>query len=591
MSKKLMNVVLASALLAGITGCSSTTTEEESTTTETAEEVSEVVEEVSNEAVSSLEMSVEEVEVDLAVLEEHDEVFLYTSEVKIDYSNVVQPAFYVFAGNKSEEEAESLVKEMGIGSVLNKWAGSVEVINPLDGTSYGAEDADNFLDLLGAGICNAKVIGIDEGATFVNNELRTNLYAVAGLMMYGGEMEEEVSEGVNVPCYLVNPAENAKSYFTAVNTVSSLDKTIVGEEDNLKDAFENAWNQVFSKNYRQHNSKTEFYNISARDVTEDYELIEIADLGALGIMYEPHYDEAVNGEGKYTWFEYIPTATLAKEDGSVPLVISLHGNGNDARLHDDTPGWPELAAKEEFMFIAPEWQQEVVEGGQTEGHPNFFECDGLEGDKLIEWLNDVILAKYPQIDTTRIYLNGLSAGASASTLYGVKYSDIFAAVGVVSGPGVDKVELASIAETYEGGEVPYVYICGDHDFFGMLPVDGSSTNSFPIDPDNGIYIQHVDPNVDMFPFIQSYQKINGMEVSETYNMEDNEFYGVKLDEQTWVTLGAKEALEGTLSNENGVCIKLLGVKDLAHWNYKAEAEYIWNFISQFARNEDGTLKR
>ena len=125
----------------------------------------------------------------------------------------------------------------------------------------------------------------------------------------------------------------------------------------------------------------------------------------------------------------------------------------------------------------------------------------------------------------------------------------------------------------------------------MLPVDGSSTNSFPIDPDNGIYIQHVDPNVDMFPFIQSYQKINGMEVSETYNMEDNEFYGVKLDEQTWVTLGAKEALEGTLSNENGVCIKLLGVKDLAHWNYKAEAEYIWNFISQFARNEDGTLKR
>jgi len=208
---------------------------------------------------------------------------------------------------------------------------------------------------------------------------------------------------------------------------------------------------------------------------------------------------------------------------------------------------------------------------------------------LIEWI-DMLEKKYPQIDKTRIYVTGLSAGASASSLYAAKYSKVFAAAGAVSGPGVDKTELLELADKYEGGEVPYLYICGDHDFFGMIPVDGSSPYQFHITPD--FTINMADPNVSMFEFIQAYQKINGLKVSKTYDLSLNEYYGVALDNQEWTKLGDKDMLEGTLSNDNGIIMKLAAIKNHAHWNYKPEAEYIWNFFKNYARDtETGELIR
>ena len=93
---------------------------------------------------------------------------------------------------------------------------------------------------------------------------------------------------------------------------------------------------------------------SAKQYTDPYLLINIPNFKELKINYNPHYNESLNGEGQYTWFEYIPQSTLKMENGSVPLVVSLHGNGNDARLQGETTGWPELAAKENFMVVAPE---------------------------------------------------------------------------------------------------------------------------------------------------------------------------------------------------------------------------------------------
>ena len=75
----------------------------------------------------------------------------------------------------------------------------------------------------------------------------------------------------------------------------------------------------------------------------------------------------------------------------------------------------------------------------------------------------------------------------------------------------------------------------------------------------------------MFPFIQAYQKVNNLAVSSGYDMALNEYYGVALDDQQWSTLGNKQMLSGTASNEKGVMMKLVAVKDLAHWNYKPEA--------------------
>lgn len=289
-------------------------------------------------------------------------------------------------------------------------------------------------------------------------------------------------------------------------------------------------------------------------------------------------DESVTGmSGKYTWFEYVPNSINESENESVPLIVNLHGNQNDPRLQGDSTGWPELAAKENFIMVAPEWQDKEV---------NFFGCDGLGEEGVMNLIKD-LKVKYPQIDPSRIYLTGLSIGGAESFLLGAKYSDVFAAVGIVSGVNVFAEEVAEISENYTGGEVPLLYICGDHDFFQMIPVDGSS--QYGTQYLYGDQVWDEDENTHIFSSLQAYQKINGLEVTEM-DMSKNEYYGIGLDNQQWTKLGDKDMYTGTLSNENGVVMELAAVKDLAHWNYKPEAEYIWNFFKNYERNiENGEL--
>lgn len=75
-----------------------------------------------------------------------------------------------------------------------------------------------------------------------------------------------------------------------------------------------------------------------------------------------------------------------------------------------------------------------------------------------------------------------------------------------------------------------------------------------------------------------------------YDLSLNEFYSVALVNQEWATLGEKQIPTGTLSNKNGVVMKLAAVKVLAHWNYKLEAAFIRDCFEDSQRNtENGEL--
>ena len=510
-------------------------------------------------------------------------------------ADVVIPTYYIFAGSKTEEEANKIVEELNMINNLEQWGAQVYVVNPLNEEGYGNDDKEAFIDLVGIGVKNVKVIGIDEGSTFVNNYISQSCYFVAGMMLYGGEINENLEKNDVVPAYLSNTNENVQAFYKHINEATEEENSdkytiyrnkdnslqavaVSSKEEDLSEAFNNAWESIFSQNYRQHNDISEFYNLSARDVTDSYDLIEIPIFEDLDISYNQMIDERVTGmSGKYTWFEYVPNSINESENESVPLIVNLHGNQNDPRLQGDSTGWPELAAKENFIMVAPEWQDKEV---------NFFGCDGLGEEGVMNLIND-LKVKYPQIDPSRIYLTGLSIGGAESFLLGAKYSDVFAAVGIVSGVNVFAEEVAEISENYTGGEVPLLYICGDHDFFQMIPVDGSS--QYGTQYLYGDQVWDEDENTHIFSSLQAYQKINGLEVTEM-DMSKNEYYGIGLDNQQWTKLGDKDMYTGTLSNENGVVMELAAVKDLAHWNYKPEAEYIWNFFKNYERNiENGEL--
>ncbi|MEC0184106.1 PHB depolymerase family esterase [Paenibacillus peoriae] len=502
-------------------------------------------------------------------------------------SDILSPSYYVYAGNLTLDEAKQLISNLGIVNNINEWGSTIRFINPLNQSGYDEKDAEAFIDLVSNGIVrNVKVIGIGEGATFVNNYLSDKGYCIAGIMLYGGSIDENKSLGVAIPAYLSNPSEKVLSYYVKGNSAiekSSPNKTIKSyvnkenaykqviastQNESLSEAFQNAWKQVFSKNYRMHNEVTEFYNSNPKDYTSEYTLTGIPVFEDLDLTYNQMIDQPVNGTGKYMWYEYVPSNIKTFPEKTVPLIVTLHGTGNDPRIQGDTSGWTELASKEKLIVVSPEWEDKSK---------NFNHNDGL-GDAGVASLVKDLQKKYPQIDPSRTYVTGLSAGGSKTSLYGVKYSNIFAAAAAVSAPGVDKKEITEISKNYKGGAVPFMYMCGDHDYLQMIPVDGSSKYGKP-----GKFEE--DPNVSMFEVIQAYQRINKLEVSKTYDMNANEYYGVLLDNQKWSKLGDKDMYSGTLSNDQGVVVmQLTAIKDLAHWNYKPEAELMWKFLEKYQRD-------
>ena len=525
--------------------------------------------------------------------------------VEYHHSNMLSPAYYVFAGKKDLDGANQVVSDLGLAPSIEEWVGSVTVVNPT-GDTYADADVEAFMKLAAyvdpeqtdpAQIAikpanNVKVIGIDEGADFVLGALAPKLYFVAGIMTYGGT-EADAAGVPFVPAYLSNAPQAAVDAIIAANEAKEvtsgtyendddpLKRVIVASDSDLATAFANAWEQVFIKNYRQHNEMTEFYMADITAFTDPYPLYRFPDFSQFD--YVENYNAAVDGlEGEYTWFEVVPTRLADAPAGTIPAIVTLHGNLNDTRVQIESSGWMDLAETEDLIVLAPEWQDVVYESGSDDPLPNFFECDGLQNDRIVTWL-DMMFAKYPQIDTHRVYVTGLSAGSSASELYGVKYADTFAAVGGVSGPGIDKEEIAELAEKWDGTPVPFTYLCGDHDFFGMIPVDLSSKNAFAVD-DQGTTIAQVDPRVPIFPLLQAYQKINGLEVAEQMDMKANEWYGIEFDETNDIKLGIKDAQENVLNGADGTPImKFVAIKDQAHWNWKPEAAYLWEFFQNYSR--------
>ena len=506
-------------------------------------------------------------------------------------SDVVIPVYYIFAGRKTLQEAEDLVaNQLKMMDHINEWGATVYVISPIGG-SYTEADVQAFKDLVDRAAKNVKVIGIDEGATFVNNELSKQCYFVAGAMTWGGEMDADAQLCDCLPAYLSHAGVKAKAAYLAANLGHGpLAVTATGSDAILADAFQNAWEKVFSRNYRMHNSVTEFYNLpldgknfvgTVMAGTTEYELHPLPQFDRLGVSYNEVIGQPVTGmPGSYAWYEIVPYSVLDKEDGTVPLVVTMHGNYNDLRLQIDTSGWTELAPKEEIIVVSPEWQ-EGTDYAKTYG------VNGLESEGVVALIGD-LARKYPQIDLSRVYVTGLSAGGAHSFYIWLAYSDVFAAAAPISRVNAMDDEIAQL-DLSQVNEIPLLYICGDHDYFQMIPVDGSSPYGMSQLTDGEVSIWADDPHTHIWGAIQAYRTVNGLPLTEM-DMTANPYYGIALDNQRWVTLGSKKMLTGTLSNDKGVMMELAAVKDLAHWNYYPEAEYVYNFFKNYSRDlETGEL--
>lgn len=532
-----------------------------------------------------------------------DETSGYYTWKSSNYSHrpdVLTPDYYVFAGNLSESEMNDLLADLDLEEALNTWGSSITFITPENGEAYSDEDVTKFETMIShAPIKNIKLIGIDEGATFINNKIADHANYIAGMLLVNGTQKEGVEIDQAIPVYLVNPDENSKAFYEKANDqdslVKELQRTIVSEGESLREAFAHAYEQLFIRNYRSHNDLTEFYNLPAladRENTLEYnfELTNSPVFEDMDMTYNEKVHQTIEGlEGSdYAWFEYIPNAVLEAKEKSVPLVVSLHGNQNDPRLQGDTTGWVELAATENFMVVSPEYQTIENEGffSKPENVDVYGRVEGMQEDgvvKLIEQLE----TQYPQIDPSRIYVTGLSQGGAVTSLLGLKYNDVFAAAASVSGVNSRHEAIEEIQENYDGQKIPYMYLCGDHDFFQMIPVDGSSEHGTKDLFDFSIWEK--DENTHIYSILTGYQIANGFETAEM-NMEADPYFGITPTETEDTEIGGKTAHVSRLSQDGVTYMELVAMEDQAHWNNKAQAQYIWNFFTNYSRNpETGEL--
>ena len=497
------------------------------------------------------------------------------------YNNA--PTFFVYPDARLDKAgAEALLDALDLQSVLDGNFGTAFVLNPV-GESYAAEaDFDAFVEMFNrARSGNLKVIGFGNGATFVNQILALKAADhLAGIATVGGK-PAKLPKGFTswgVPAYVAgkNAAKVAKEY-QALNAAQApyepLLQVAVSTAAEPGAVFAEAWDRVFSLNFRFNNYNHTHYEGAKFGQYGPYELEPYADWERLGIKrlvveYGASYRNRSLDGPKYLWYEYWPEELMEGAPAhSVPVVVLLHGNTNDPRTQAETSGFLEVAGEDRFFLVEMEWQ----------GTPNY-QAMGHDG---IESVLAILLEKYPQLDPSRIYAHGLSAGSMTATALGVKKSHVFAAVGGNSGAlftghwigPFPTFEAIWGEATQKRGAVETAYIS----------VFGTKDTTVPyMTPDNWQGNSYLNA-------WNAYEQMNGMEVVDRMDFDRYPLFGQPLRDRETIRTHKGEGIvveTGQLYKGDVPLIKLVAVVNYGHWNFIPAARIAWEFFKHYSRDPE-----
>lgn len=116
-------------------------------------------------------------------------------------------------------------------------------------------------------------------------------------------------------------------------------------------------------------------------------------------------------------------------DGSVPLVVMLHGGFGSAKQAQSAYGWDELAVSDGFVVVYPDGLGKAWNAGGG--------CCGTSGSAGVDdvaFIREVVRAvsRSVDIDAERVFVTGMSNGAMMSYRLACD-TDIFAAIAPVAG--------------------------------------------------------------------------------------------------------------------------------------------------------------
>ncbi|KFE67540.1 Flagellar hook-length control protein FliK [Hyalangium minutum] len=131
--------------------------------------------------------------------------------------------------------------------------------------------------------------------------------------------------------------------------------------------------------------------------------------------------------GNLNMYKYVPAGVPA----NAPLVVALHGCSQTATAYEGA-GWNKLADLKGFYVLYPEQKS----ANNSSGCFNWFEVGDIargQGEALsIKQMVDKMKADH-SIDSSRVFITGLSAGAAMTGVMAAAYPDVFSGAAIMAG--------------------------------------------------------------------------------------------------------------------------------------------------------------
>ncbi len=299
--------------------------------------------------------------------------------------------------------------------------------------------------------------------------------------------------------------------------------------------------------------------ITTRDQS-DWVLMDWLQLDDIGLNLHSFEWDAEKGEA--AWYDeymtksensvhlYVPEAVDADPGKAVPLVVVLHGMGDDPLNVVVGCGWAQKAVDEGFIMIAP----------------------ATEDTEYVMGLVDYVESLYA-IDTTRVYVTGFSMGGANSSNVGKAHPEVFAAIAPMGAAG------GSVVDDFddEAWDLPVCMIVGSID-----------ENNITIDEDGNPMITGI-MDIGLASVDQTFA-INGIDPGQR-DYEKNPFWGYTPDEyRTVIDKDLEWQFSDFYSEAYDVpVVEMVTLIGAAHSNADYMATVAWDFLSRFSRGADGSL--
>ena len=516
---------------------------------------------------------------------------------------------------ENKDDAMAYLKDLGLIKLIDEAVGSIVLVTPI-GDSFDMADVASYYALQTAMLSQKEAkrledgtaiyysdaeyfggygfeyfIGIDDGATFFNNYIAPEIDfsgRMAGVLLFGGEMQRTRQPATFVPIALVNSDEAIVSKYRAVNGVNAQDamdgrvvsynqqwplRKVIDISEEIVDKaalIEEVYRGMMVKAMRvpvltqgMNSAGTPYsgygfdeapYSLCDRCYVVDGK----TEGGVVMISHQGDDDrfaEYKTEAGEYidVWYEYLPQEVLdgTAPAGSVPLILCNHGGGDDARVFVDEFGLIELSEKERVALVAPDHQ--------TVG--------SVRGPALTA-VAKYMLEKYPALDASRVYMTGYSMGGGATYLAAYHEPTLFAAIAPFAGSATPMPE--ENAANFDGVELPTILSISAFDPAGrrLAALEGNLNEA-----EQGM--------------VSTWAGINGKKLP-AFDFEKYPLFGQKADRTVTDTINDEFArTTWYFNNEKGEPrFAFIYMEDMVHALYPEYADMLWDFVKNYSRDPE-----